>query len=181
MGYALAQAACKRSWQVDLVSGPVALTVPAGATPTFVETAEEMRNICLNLFPNCDLLLMAAAVCDHRPKSRSDCKLKKNQMSETLEMEPTPDILSELGTLNGQGQVLVGFAAETNDCEVNGEAKLREKNLDWIVVNEVGIDGCGFAADTNTVTLIGKNGFSESIGPAPKLEVAKLILGRLYP
>ena len=124
---------------------------------------------------------MAAAVCDHRPVSRMERKLKKNEMPATLQMETTPDILVELGKHKAKDQVLVGFAAETDDCESNGKIKLQGKNLDWIVVNEVGVEGCGFASDQNEVTLLGKDGSSSCFGPASKLEVASLILKRVFP
>ena len=181
MGYAIAQVACEYGWEVDLISGPVSLAVPAGANRIFVETAEEMRTACGVRFTGCDLLVMAAAVCDHRPVSRTERKLKKNEMPATLQMETTPDILAELGNRKAKDQVLVGFAAETDDCEGNGKAKLQDKNLDWIVVNEVGVEGRGFASDQNEVTLLGRDGSSSCIGPASKLEVASLILQRVFP
>ncbi|SVE47459.1 uncharacterized protein METZ01_LOCUS500313, partial [marine metagenome] len=92
MGYAIAQVACEYGWEVDLISGPVSLAVPAGVNRIFVETAEEMRTACRGRFSGCDLLVMAAAVCDHRPVSRAERKLKKNEVPATLQLETTPDI-----------------------------------------------------------------------------------------
>ena len=176
MGYALARAARNRGWKVNLVSGPVSLKVPAGVTPSFVETALEMRDECAKLFPSCNMLLMSAAVCDHRPKNMVDQKIKKSRMTESLELESNPDILSELGSQKAEGQILVGFAAETADCEANALSKMHEKNLDWIVLNEVGLEGGAFGSDDNSVTLFGKNGSRQSFGSAGKLEIANALL-----
>ena len=179
MGYAIAQMACEYGLEVDLISGPVALAAPAGANRIFVETAEEMRTACLERFYESDLVVMAAAVCDHRPSHRAERKLKKRETGTTLQMEVTPDILAELGNHKAKGQTLVGFAAETSDFEENGKFKLKEKNLDWIVVNEVGVAGRGFASDQNVVTLLGKDGTTIRMGPDSKLQVANLILERV--
>ena len=103
-------------------------------------------------------------------------KLKKAEMMPTFEMEPTQDILAEMGKCRSEGQTIVGFAAETNDCEANGLEKLRSKNLDWIVVNDVGADGRGFGSGENEVTLLGADGSTVHFGPAAKLEVARKIL-----
>ncbi len=176
MGYALARAARNRGWKVDLVSGPVSLEVPSGVTPVFVETALQMRDECAKLFPSCDLLLMSAAVCDHRPKQIVDQKLKKSRMPQSLELEANPDILSELGNQKSDEQILVGFAAETDDCEANALSKLLEKNLDWIVMNEVGLEEGGFASDDNAVTLLGQDSSRQTFGPAGKPEIARALL-----
>jgi len=181
MGYAVAEAALERGWSVELVSGPVALDAPAGVELTTVETAGEMLAACLARFPACDLVVMAAAVCDHRPVRVAERKLKKAEMSPTFEMEPTQDILAELGKCRSEGQALIGFAAETNDCEANGLEKLRAKNLDWIAVNDVGADGRGFGSGENEVTLLGADGSTVHLGPAAKLEVARRILEVVRP
>jgi phosphopantothenoylcysteine decarboxylase/phosphopantothenate--cysteine ligase len=122
---------------------------------------------------------MAAAICDHKPAIVAKGKLKKGEMSSILELEQTPDILAELGRRKSSGQSLVGFAAETNNCLSNGKQKLCEKNLDWIVVNDVSLPECGFASDFNEVTLIGRNGEIVPIDLAPKLEVARILLERI--
>ena len=179
MGFAVADAARERGWEVDLISGPVILDVKSGVRRTFVETADEMLAACLDLFASCDFVIMAAAVCDHKPALFAKSKLKKSEISTILELEQTPDILAELGRRKASGQNLVGFAAETNDCLSNGERKLREKNLDWIVVNDVSLPECGFASDFNEVTLLGRNGEIVPVDLAPKLEVARILLERI--
>jgi len=179
MGFAVVDAALERGWKVDLISGPVTLEVKHGVRQTFVETADEMFAACLDIFTSCDFILMAAAVCDHKPALVAKRKLKKGEISSFLELEQTPDILAELGRRKASGQKLVGFAAETNDCLVNGERKLLEKNLDWIVVNDVSLPEGGFASDLNKVTLLGRNGEVVPIDIAPKLEVARILLERI--
>jgi len=179
MGFAVADAAHERGWDVDLISGPVTLDIKSGVRRTFVETADEMLAACLDLFASCDFVIMAAAVCDHKPALFAKSKLKKSEISTILELEQTPDILAELGRRKASGQNLVGFAAETNDCLSNGERKLREKNLDWIVVNDVSLPECGFASDFNEVTLLGRNGEIVPVDLAPKLEVARILLERI--
>ena len=179
MGFAVADAARERGWEVDLISGPVTLGVKSGVRQTFVETADEMLAACLDIFASCDFMIMAAAVCDHKPALVAKSKLKKGEMSTILELEQTPDILAELGRRKASGQNLVGFAAETNDCLSNGERKLREKNLDWIVVNDVSSPEGGFASDFNEVILLGRNGEVVPIDLAPKLEVARILLERI--
>ena len=179
MGFAVVDAARERGWEVDLISGPVTLDIKSGVRRTFVETADEMLAACLDLFASCDFMIMAAAVCDHKPARIAKSKLKKSEISTILELEQTPDILAELGRRKASGQSLVGFAAETNDCLSNGKRKLRKKNLDWIVVNDVSLPECGFASDSNEVTLLGKNGEIVPVGLAPKLEVARILLERI--
>ena len=179
MGFAVADAAHERGWDVDLISGPVTLDIKSGVRRTFVETADEMLAACLDLFASCDFVIMAAAVCDHKPALFAKSKLKKSEISTILELEQTPDILAELGRRKASGQNLVGFAAETNDCLSNGKRKLRKKNLDWIVVNDVSLPECGFASDFNEVTLLGRNGEIVPVDLAPKLEVARILLERI--
>ncbi len=179
MGFAVADAAHERGWEVDLISGPVALDIQSGVRRTFVETADEMFAACLDIFASCDFIIMAAAICDHKPAIVAKGKLKKGEMSSILELEQTPDILAELGRRKSSGQSLVGFAAETNNCLSNGKQKLCQKNLDWIVVNDVSLPECGFASDFNEVTLIGRNGEIVPIDLAPKLEVARILLERI--
>jgi phosphopantothenoylcysteine decarboxylase / phosphopantothenate---cysteine ligase len=179
MGFAVADAARERGWEVDLISGPVTLEVKSGVRRTFVETADEMLAACLDIFASCDFMIMAAAVCDHKPARIAKSKLKKGEMSSILELEQTPDILVELGRRKTLGQTIVGFAAETNDCLSNGERKLCEKNLDWIVVNDVSLRERGFASDFNEVTLLGRNGEIVPVDFAPKLEIARILLERI--
>ncbi len=156
MGYALARAAVDRGMQVTLVSGPTALKAPAGAEVLYVETAREMQEAMSQRFAKADLIIMAAAVSDHRPETRSKQKQKKEQMRMTLDLVANPDILMELGKQKKNGQTLVGFAAETENLLPNARRKLREKNLDWIVANDVSEKDRGFQSDFNKISLLSK-------------------------
>jgi len=181
MGYALAEGAVARGWKVDLVSGPVALPPPAGATMHDVVSADEMFRACAPLFERCDLFIAVAAVADYRPQAITPEKLKKTGQPLLLELVPTVDILKTLTSRKRPGQVAVGFAAETRDIENHARRKLEEKNLDWIVANEVGRPGLGMNADRNAVLLLGQRGERFAFGPAPKPAVAEFILEHLAP
>lgn len=173
MGYALAEAALRRGCEVVLVTGPVALTPPSGATVVRVESAAEMAAAVKREAPNCDVVVMAAAVADYRPAQVSARKIKKRPGEMTLLLERTEDILASLGRAKRPGQLLVGFAAETEELLANAADKLRRKNLDWIAANTV---ENGFATDTDKVTLLGKNGEVVELASAPKSEVARRML-----
>ena len=173
MGYALAEAARAVSSRVVLVSGPTALTAPAGVEFVPVTTAQEMAEAVWERFARTDVVIMAAAVCDFRPKSCASGKIKKATFAGRIEVVSTVDILAELGRRK-TGQVLVGFAAETGHLERNARAKLRKKQLDLIVAN----DARAFAADTNQVVLIGRDGRRERLPELPKREVAAVVLRR---
>lgn len=177
MGYALAEAAAGRGWEVELVSGPVALAAPSKAKLHSIETAEQLRAALVDLFPRCDLLLMAAAVSDFRPARQLEHKEKKHEATRVLDLVPTPDSLLELGRQKGD-RILVGFAAETENLEENGQRKLREKNLDWIAVNRVGPE-IGFQSDVNEILLLGANGSRHRLGPAAKSDLANHLLDAL--
>jgi phosphopantothenoylcysteine decarboxylase/phosphopantothenate--cysteine ligase len=178
MGYAVAREAAKRGAAVTLVSGPSPLPDPPGVEVVRVETAEEMRDAVLARFEGADAVVKAAAVADWRPKERAEVKLKKEAGTPELLLEPTPDILRELGERKGQ-RVLVGFAAETEDLEAAGRTKLREKRLDLIVVNEVGAPDTGFEADTNRAMLLAVDGHDEPMREWTKPELAATICDRL--
>lgn len=173
MGYAIAEAARKVSAHVTLVSRPTALVAPQGVEFASVTTAQEMAEAVWGRFEAADVCIMAAAVCDFRPKNKAVGKIKKGSFRSTLELEPTPDILSELGSRK-KLQVLIGFAAETDDVEANALEKLTRKGLDLIVAN----DARAFDADTNRVAFIGRNGEIERLPELPKAEVAKAIVER---
>ena len=173
MGYALAEAALAMSEHVTLVSGPTALTPPKQVEFVPVITAEEMAEAVWSRFDNADICIMAAAVCDFRPKKTAANKLKKSTFAGTLELESTPDILSELGRRKMK-QVLVGFAVETENMETQAQQKLAQKQLDFIVANDTG----AFDADTNRVALIAKDGKIERFSEMPKTEVAKMVVER---
>lgn len=181
MGYALAAAAARRGWQVDLVSGPVSLAAPAGVTRHAVISAAEMLAACTPLFPACDLLIAVAAVADYRPKERFDQKQKKRLDGLAVELVPTVDVLKTLAATKRPEQVVVGFAAETHDIEAYARRKLAEKRLDWIVANDVSGTAVGMNADDNAVTVIGAKGSCRRFGPAPKSEVAEFILNQITP
>jgi len=176
MGYALAADAAKRGWTVDLVSGPVSLPAPAGVQVYPVISAQEMFVATERLFASCDLFIAVAAVADYRPRHVSARKEKKTGEGIRLELEPTVDILKTLAARKAVGQTVVGFAAETNDVEAYARRKLTEKNLDWIVANDVGQPGIGMNADANTVVLLARDGRRFAFGPAPKQDVAQFIL-----
>jgi phosphopantothenoylcysteine decarboxylase/phosphopantothenate--cysteine ligase len=176
MGYALAAAAARRGWRVDLVSGPVALPPPPGAAVHAVVSAEEMLRACEPRFAQCDLFIAVAAVADYRPKSVSPEKVGKSGGAWRLELIPTVDILKTLAARKRPGQIVVGFAAETHDLEARARRKLEEKNLDWIVANDVSRPGLAMNAEANAVVLLGRNGARHAFGPAPKSAVAEFIL-----
>ena len=179
MGYALAERAVARGWQVDLVSGPVAVAPPAGVTMHSVLSADEMFRACEPLFAASDLFIAVAAVADYRPREIASEKLKKTGGTLCLELVPTVDILKTLAARRRPGQVVVGFAAETHDLEAYARRKLTEKNLDWIVANDVGRPDLGMEADDNAVLLLGRHGERLAFGPAPKVVVAEFVLDHI--
>jgi phosphopantothenoylcysteine synthetase/decarboxylase len=181
MGFALTQAALERGWWVDLVSGPVDLPTPNGAQRHDVVSGAEMLNACEDLFSCCDVLIMCAAVMDMRPRQRFEYKQKKESLAWQVEFEPVPDILKTLSTRRSERQTLVGFAAETHDVATYARRKLMEKDLDFIVANDVSQPGAGFATDTNTVTLFARSGTASTYGPANKLDIARLLVNLLEP
>jgi phosphopantothenoylcysteine decarboxylase / phosphopantothenate---cysteine ligase len=173
MGYAIAEAARGVSPQVTLVGGPTALQPPTGVEFVSVTTAQEMAEAVWSRFDAVDICIMAAAVCDFRPRKMAASKIKKGASSGVLELEATPDILAELGRRK-QSQVLVGFAAETDDLETHAREKLARKNLDFIVANDVS----AFDAETSRVIFITREGKIERQLEMPKVEIAKLIVER---
>lgn len=163
MGYALAEIAVKRGADVTLVSGPVAIDAPNGVTVIDVETAYDMREEAVKAFDQADIAIFAAAVADMRPKNPSDHKLKKatdHERLETIDLEETDDILATCGARKKEGQVVIGFAAETNDLEKNAREKLLSKGADVIVANDVS-DGKVFGGDEDKVMLITASGVQD--------------------
>jgi len=175
MGYALADAAARRGAKVVLVSGPTHLDPPDGVDCVGVRSAEEMRRAVLDRARDCTVVIKAAAVADFRPTAPQPQKIKRGKGRVTLELEPTTDILSELGRMKN-GLVLVGFAAETDRVAENARAKLSEKGLDLIVANDVTQQGAGFDADTNVVTLFARGGGQVDLPKLTKAEVADRVL-----
>ena len=178
MGYALARGAKRRGAEVVLVSGPTFLEAPQGVKVVRVQSARQMYDAVQDVFPTVDAVVMAAAVSDYRPKARAPQKLKKEQAVESLELERTEDILLRLGELKGR-QILVGFAAETEKLVEYGRAKLRQKNLDLIVANDLTAADAGFASDTNQVTILWPDGRAESLPLQDKDRVAGEVWDRV--
>jgi phosphopantothenoylcysteine decarboxylase/phosphopantothenate--cysteine ligase len=176
MGYALAESALRRGARVLLVSGPTSLTAPGAAEITRVESAEEMRDAVLKLLPQSTIVIKTAAVSDYRPKTVSDQKIKRKSPL-SLELEATPDILKELSLKKGS-QIIVGFAAETENVLENARQKLVSKNLDAIVVNDVSREGIGFDSDRNAVTIISRDEVIE-VPETTKREVARHVLNQV--
>ncbi len=179
MGYALAEKAAARGWEVDLVSGPVSLAAPAGVRVHRAVSAQDMYERCEPLFEKCDLFIAVAAVADFRPRSMEVHKTKKSETALHLELEPTIDILRTLASRKRSHQTVVGFAAETRDVELYARRKMAEKNLDWIVANDVSRSDIGMDAADNAVLIIGRDGSTTAFGPAPKSAVAEFILNQL--
>jgi len=176
MGYALVEAALRRGARVLLVSGPTSLTPPGAAELTQVQSAEEMRDAVLKLLPQASIVIKTAAVSDYRPKVTAGQKIKRKGPM-TLELEATPDILKELSSKR-TSQIVVGFAAETDNVLENARQKLVSKNLDAIVVNDVSREGVGFDSERNAVTIITRDEVVE-VPETTKWEVAQRVLDQV--
>src|ERR1700675_4240521 len=176
MGYAVAEAALRRGARVLLVSGPTALTPPGAAELTRVESAEQMRDAVLSLLPQSTIVIKTAAVSDYRAKAISGQKIKR-KAAMALELEPTVDILKEI-CARKQSQIIVGFAAETENVLENARQKLAAKKLDAIVVNDVSRYGVGFDSERNQVTIISHDEVVE-VPETTKWEVAQRVLDQV--
>jgi len=174
MGYALAEAARARGADVVLVTGPTELTPPSGLATTHVETTAEMQHALESLVPNADALIMSAAPADYRPMSREAKKRPRAAGPLTVELEATPDILGSLQ--RRKGMVVVGFALETGNGLANARAKLQNKALDYVILNDATEPGAGFEVTTNRVTILGRNGTQVDLPLLPKRDVAERIL-----
>lgn len=176
MGYAIAQAAAQRGAEVLLVTGPSALAIPANVKGVKVETTNEMLEAVMEAYDKMDVVIKAAAVADYRPRDVADQKIKKKTDDAlTVVMDKNPDILKELGARKSH-QVLVGFAAETQNLLDNAREKIVKKNLDMIVANDVTAAGAGFNTDTNIVKFLYPSGEVRSLEQMAKTEVANLLL-----
>ena len=175
MGYAVAAEAASRGAEVVLVSGPTELPAPAGVRVVRIQTAREMHEAVLREYADTDLVVKSAAVADYRPVHVAAQKIKKSEDGLTLHLTRNPDILYELGKKKTH-QVLVGFAAETQDVESYARAKLAKKNLDFIVANDVSQADAGFGTETNRVTICGADGSVERYPLMSKRELAGIIL-----
>ncbi|MCY4158137.1 MAG: bifunctional phosphopantothenoylcysteine decarboxylase/phosphopantothenate--cysteine ligase CoaBC [Bacteroidetes bacterium] len=178
MGFALAKDLVRRGAKVTLVTGPTWLEAPRGVDRVDVTTSVEMLNAVL-AHKDADFIFMAAAVADYTPDKALASKIKKDEDSFVLHLNRTPDILARLGELCHDDQILVGFAMETENGLENARKKLAQKNLDWIVLNNLNEKGAGFGTETNRVTLIGKNGSLYPMELMSKPETATALLDRI--
>lgn len=172
MGYAIAQAFAEAGAEVILVSAPADLSVPAGVKIVKVLTAEDMYREVLQLFPDQDIVVKAAAVADYRPQVRQEQKIKKKGENLILELVPNPDILAALGERK-EHQFLVGFAAETENILHNGLEKMRRKKTNMLVVNDITKPGAGFGTETNIVSFLFDDGTRKDLPKMTKLDIAR--------
>lgn len=179
MGYAIASEALSRGAEVFLISGPVALDPPRGATLRNVRSAEEMADAVFALFPRMDIVVKAAAVSDYTPVRVSREKIKKQSGSLLVEMSRTVDILGRLGELRRPGQLLVGFAAESEDLESNARRKLKEKSLDMIIANDITSSQTGFESPENQVVILDSMNGKLEIPRSSKSEIAAKVWDRI--
>ena len=176
MGYAVAAQAAKRGAEVTLISGPTVLDTPAGIRNIVrVETAAQMYQAVMDAFPDHDAVIQSAAVADYKPKQYSNSKLKKSDSDLYIELERTQDIAYQLGKMKGN-KILVGFAAETDKVTEHAVQKIRKKNFDFIVANDVTKAGAGFGTDTNIITIIDAQGNMHEYPQLLKTEAADIIL-----
>lgn len=176
MGYALAQAACSLGHTVTLISGPTALMPPKACRLISVRSAIEMKEAVLAHFEKANIIIKTAAVADYRPRKRAPHKIKKTSATLTLRLVRNPDILKIIGRKKRKHQLLIGFAAETQKFLKHAQEKIKKKNLDWIVVNNVSQKEIGFESDDNAVTLIHKDGTQKKFGKQSKVKLARQIV-----
>lgn len=178
MGFALAAECARRGADVTLVAGPVSLSTPAGVSRIDVESCQEMYEASTQAFPHMDAAILCAAVADFRPETAAEQKIKREKDDLVLRLQPTHDIAQQLGKLKTDRQVLVGFALETNDEELNAKKKLAKKNLDFIVLNSTRNKGTTFRSDDNQISIISATG-QKDFPKKPKTEVARDIVDHL--
>ena len=178
MGYAVAAAAARRGAKVVLVSGPTALGTPEGVERMDVRSAEEMLRAVQEQFADCTVAIFAAAVADYHAAEKSSQKIKRGRDGLTLRLEPNPDILATVARDKG-GRIVAGFAAETENVAKNARKKLKEKNADLIVANDVSAEGAGFDSETNIVTLFSRDGRDLPLAKMSKAEVSQRILDEI--
>ena len=179
MGYAIARSAKMRGAQVTLITGPVSLAPLDGVRMVPITSACEMREAVMEALPQSDLVIKAAAVGDYRPAQFQDDKIKKHDEDMSISLVRNPDILAEIGENRRDGQVICGFSMETRDLLENSTKKLKKKNCDVIVANNLKVKGAGFAGDTNVVTLLYRDGTVEPLELMEKDSVADILLERL--
>ena len=179
MGYAVAAAAWRRGFDVELITGPASIAVPVGVNATHIETAQQMADAVTAALPAADALVMSAAVADFRPSSPANSKIKKDASPDAIPLEPAPDVLHSTIAHRKKGAVIIGFALETDDLVANAKKKIERKQLDMIVLNDAGEKGAGFETSTNRVTLIDRHGAVEDLPLLSKDDVADIIIDRL--
>jgi phosphopantothenoylcysteine decarboxylase/phosphopantothenate--cysteine ligase len=178
MGYALARVARRHGAQVTLITGPTNLSLPSVENVIKVRTAQEMHKAVMDSYRKATVVIKASAVADYRPKVTARDKIKKDDKPRSLELVRNPDIIAEIG-INKKNIVLVGFAMETKDLLANAREKLKKKNMDLIVANSIREEGAGFQADTNKITIIDKEGNTQSLPLMTKIEAAEKIMERV--
>lgn len=180
MGFAIAEELANQGAEVELVSGPTHLSMNhVGVKLTCVVSAEEMFNACSSKFASSSITVLSAAVADYKPTNRADQKIKKSGDQMTVELTKTHDIAAELGKQKKNGQLIVGFALETENEKANAQKKIVSKNFDLIVLNSLNDKGAGFGHDTNKIVLIDKNGAAKEFNLKSKKEVAKDIVNAI--
>jgi len=180
MGAAIARELAKRGADVELVLGPSCIEIrDSRIRVTRVQSASEMYQACLDIFPSTRIAVMSAAVADYTPSSFSQEKIKKDSETFTLELSRTKDILKSLGEIKKAGQILAGFALENSNETDNARNKLKSKNADMIVLNSLNSSGAGFGFDTNQVTIFEKSGAETPFGIKSKQQVARDIVDRI--
>ena len=179
MGYAIAYEAALRGADVTLVTGPTNLKIPFGIKEAIeIKSSRDMYEAVYSNFKDADILIKSAAVADYRPKNIYSSKIKKKDDDLKLELERTDDILKSMGELK-ENQIIVGFAAETDDLIENAKGKIEKKNLDFIVANDVKQEGAGFANETNIVKIISRDSSIESLPIISKKELSKVICDKI--
>jgi phosphopantothenoylcysteine decarboxylase/phosphopantothenate--cysteine ligase len=178
MGFALAEECARRGAKVTLIAGPVSMSCSANIHRIDVESCEEMYQAATTTFANMDAAILCAAVADFRPENVAAEKIKREKDDLVIRLKPTHDIAAQLGQMKKQGQLLVGFALETNDEEANAQKKLQKKNLDFIVLNSLQRKGTCFQSDDNQISILSANG-QVDFDKKPKTEVAKDIVNEL--
>ena len=179
MGYAIAERAARRGAEVILISGPTNLPTPAGVRRIDINTTHEMYDAVMSQLDWADVFIKSAAVADYRPKAVAENKIKKGDGDWAIELTRNPDILKELGQRTKSGQILIGFAAETQDLISNAKRKVDAKQLDFIVANDLTKEGAGFKSDTNIVTIIDRMGNQEHYDLMSKIDLADAILSKI--
>ena len=178
MGFALAEECARRGAEVTLIAGPVSMSCSASIHRIDVESCEEMYQAATTHFADMDAAILCAAVADFRPENIAAEKIKREKDDLVIRLKPTHDIAAQLGQMKQQGQLLVGFALETNDAEANAQKKLQKKNLDFIVLNSLQRKGTCFQSDDNQISILSPNG-QVDFDKKPKTEVAKDIVNEL--